>query len=223
MKYAVTIMFALVFVASCVSVNKGPKKDFTQVKEHDVVFDAIIVPGIPFEGEVWDSVMKARVIWSYVLYKNGIAKNVIYSGSAVYSPYYEAKIMGLYGKELGIPEEHIYYDTQARHSTENVYYSYIIAKEQGFKTVALATDPFQSALLRRFTSARLGTQIYHMPFVMDSVRKYSHITPEIDPKSAKRVNFYSITDEETPLQRIKGTMGMDIDWKKHDNKMLPPL
>lgn len=224
MKYSAIIAICLiVFTYSCVSVNKGPKRDFNQVKEKDVVFDAIIVPGIPFEGQVWDSVMKARVLWSYVLYKNGITKNVIYSGSAVYSPFYEAKIMGLYGKELGIPEEHIYYDTQARHSTENVYYSYLIAKEQGFKTVALATDPFQSALLRRFTASRLGTQIYHMPFVMDSVRKYSHIRPEIDPTSATRDNFYSITDEETTMQRFKGTMGMDIDWKKYDNKMLPPL
>lgn len=222
MKYLI-IPLLIVLAVGCVSVNKGPKRDYKQIREHDITFDAIIVPGIPFEGEVWDSVMKARVLWSYVLYKNDVTKNIIYSGSAVYSPYYEAKIMGLYAQELGIPKEHIYYDTLARHSTENAYYSYLIARKEGFKTIALATDPFQSALLRSFTSARFGTQMYHLPFIMDSVRKYSHITPEINPEPARRENFYSITDEQSTFRRFIGTMGGDIDWKKYDNKMLPPL
>lgn len=70
--------------------------------------------------------------------------------------------MGLYAQQLGIPAQHIFYDTLARHSVENVYYSYLIAKEQGFKIVAIATDPFQSIFLRNFTSTRLGTPIYHL-------------------------------------------------------------
>lgn len=221
--YTTLTLTLAIFSIGCISVKKGPAYAYNQVKEKNVQFDAIIVPGIPFEDGHWDSVMKARVLWSWVLYKNGVTKNIIYSGSAVYSPYYEAKIMGLYAKELGVPEEHIYYDTNARHSTENVYYSYLIAKENGFKKVALATDPFQSALLNGFTRTRATTPVYHMPFIMDSVRKYSHLNPQIDPKSALRDNFSSIVKDETPLQRFMGTMGADIDWTKHDNKMLPPL
>src|SRR5438067_574875 len=61
-------------------------------------FDAIIVPGVPFENGRWSQTMKSRVGWSYYLYRKGIAKNIIYSGAAVYSPYVEARIMALYGE-----------------------------------------------------------------------------------------------------------------------------
>lgn len=223
MRYIFTSLLLITLFASCLTVKRGPEKDFEQVELNDVVFDAVIVPGIPFENGHWDSIMKARVIWSYVLYKNGITKNIIYSGSAVYSPYYESKIMGLYAQELGIPKEHIYYDTQARHSTENAYYSYIVAKNAGFKTLALTSDPLQSALLRRFTKARFGTQIYHMPFVMDSVRRYNHLNPEIDPTPASVQEFVSIMEQESPRERFMGTMGKGINWKEHKGKRLPPL
>jgi len=186
-------------------------------------FDAVIVPGIPFKNGRWDSIMKARVLWSYILYKNGYVKNIIYSGGAVYSPYKEAIIMGLYGQALGIPKEHIFYDTNARHSTENVYYSYLIAKEQGFKSLALATDPFQSFMLRGFTRRRFGSPIYHIPFVIDSLRAYANVNPIIDPRPAAVGNFVSITAQEGMMKRFKGTMGKEINWAKHEGKRLDPL
>ena len=102
----------LLQLLSCTTSKKKTARDLAH---------AIIVPGIPFNNGNWDSVMKGRVLWSYVLYKNGYTKNVIYSGSAVYSPYFEAVIMGLYAEQLGIPREHIFCETKARHSTENVY------------------------------------------------------------------------------------------------------
>ena len=196
---------------------------YNHIREHNVTFDAIIVPGIPFENGSWDSVMKARVIWAYILFKNGVTRNIIFSGNAVYSNYYESKIMGLYAQALGVPEKHILYDTLARHSTENVYYSYLIAKDKGYKTVALTTDPVQSSLLRRFTSTRFSTVIYHMPFVMDSLRKYNNITPSINPETAKKQEFKSITEEESRLRRLFGTMGSDINWKQYDNRLVPAL
>ena len=109
----------------CISSSKGPQKALTKAGKMKA-FDAVIVPGIHFKNGAWDSVMKARVLWSYILYKNGYTKNIIYSGGAVYSPYKEAIIMGLYAQKLGVPKEHIFYDTNARHSTENVYYSILL-------------------------------------------------------------------------------------------------
>lgn len=223
MKRYLYILLAGLLFAGCISVKKGPSKAYNEIKTHNVTFDAVIVPGVPFENGHWDSVMKARVLWSWILYKNGVTKNIIYSGSAVYSPYYEAKIMGLYAQQLGVPKEHIYFDTSARHSTENAFYSYLVAKENGFKTIALTTDPFQSAMLQGFTKQRLSTPVYHMPFVIDSVKKYMHLNPTINPASAKKENFISIMDEEKPFQRIKGTMGGDIDWDNYKGKILPPL
>lgn len=168
--------------------------------------------------------MKSRVIWSYVLYKHGYAKNIIYSGGAVYSPYYEAKIMGLYGQQLGIPADHIFYDTRAEHSTENVFYSYELARKLGFKTIALATDPFQSSLLKFFTRKRFGTKIIHLPFVVDSLHAYNSINPVIDPSSAICADsFVSITKRENLWKRIRGTLGKDIPWKNKETRKAEKL
>ena len=225
MKHATNIIAIClaIFLAGCISLNKGPRNAYNNVVKHDVTFDAIIVPGIPFEGNKWDTVMKGRVLWAYILYKNGITKNIIFSGGAVYSPYTESKIMGLYARALGVPARNIFYDTQARHSTENLVYSYLIAKEQDFKLLALATDPIQSAFLRRFTSDRFGTPIYHLPFVIDSLEKYNHLQPVIDPRPARVNNFTSITTDESRIKRLFGTLGSDIDWKEYKRGVLPPL
>lgn len=225
MKYffAAIAFISTLYISGCISVSKGPHKAYNEVVKHDVTFDAIIVPGIPFENGRWDTIMKARVLWAYILYKNGVTKNIIFSGNAVYSPYSEAKVMGLYAQSLGVPAENIYYETRARHSTENVFYSYLVAKENNFKVVALATDPIQSALLRSFTRSRLGTPIYHMPFVVDSLRKYDMIEPVINPESARMDNFTSITAEESMMRRFKGTIGKDINWKEYEGRTLPPL
>jgi uncharacterized SAM-binding protein YcdF (DUF218 family) len=200
----------------CISSKKTPERDLVKA-ENVKPFDAIIVPGVPFKNGSWDSVMKARVIWSYILYKDGYTKNVIYSGSSVYSPYYEGIIMGLYAEQLGIPRSHIFYETQAQHSTENIYYSYLLAKKQGFKSIALATDPFQSSMLRSFTRKRFETQVYHLPFVTDTLERYNYLNPTIDPAPAKCADFVSITRRENFFQRLRGTMGKDIKWSQYKN------
>jgi uncharacterized SAM-binding protein YcdF (DUF218 family) len=215
---AVSLTSCLIWIAGCITPRRG-----LAAAGKMQPFDAIIVPGIPFQNGSWDSVMKARVLWSWILYKDGYAKNIIYSGGSVYSAYTEAVIMGLYGEKLGIPREHIFCDTAARHSTENVYYSYLLARQQGFKTIALATDPFQSFLLRGFTRRRFMTPIYHIPFVTDSLAKYNYLNPVIDPQSAFNPNFVSIMKEKSFRQRFRGTMGKDIDWSRHPGNVVEEL
>ncbi len=212
----------IIQLAGCITPRRGPQKAYNKAAAMPPL-DAVIVPGIPFKNSNWDSVMKARVIWSWVLYKNGIAKNIIYSGAAVYSPYKEAIIMGLYGQKLGIPAEHIFYDTSARHSTENVYYSYLVAKQLGFKSIGLATDPFQSFLLKGFTRRRFKTPIYHIPFVTDTLKAYNYLHPKINPKPAKVSNFESITQKESFFRRLRGTFGRDIDWSQYEGGCLSSL
>lgn len=205
----------LLFQFGCVSMNKRPKRLLRKAIAQNMVFDAIIVPGVPFNGN-WDTTMKGRVLWSYYLYSKGIAKNIIYSGSAVYSPYYEAKIMGLYGRELGVDPNHIFADTLAEHSTENVYYSYLLAKQLGFKSIALATDPFQSGMLKRFTKKRFRTPIYHLPLVADTLMAFKTLPVQIDPTSSiPAPGFVSILEREKFWKRFKGTLGRNIPWKNY--------
>jgi vancomycin permeability regulator SanA len=183
-------------------------------------FDAIIVPGIPYTKRGWNTLMKARVLWSWILYKNGMARNVIYSGGAVCTPYHEALVMGLYAQKLGIPRDHIFYDTCASHSTENVYYSYLIAQEKGFKKLAIATDFYQSFYLHGFVKKHIQTSIFHLPFVRDSLKRYESIYLNIDPKPAQIPNpetFRPLKEKRTYFQRMKGTLGKDIDWANFNN------
>ncbi len=222
MKILIAITVFLLALAACITPRKGPRTAYARVA--DVIpFDAVIIPGIPYNGRNWDSVMKSRVLWSYILYRNGYAKNIIYSGSAVYTPYYEALVMGLYGKALGIPEEHIFYDTIAKHSTENVYYSYLLAKEKGFKSIALATDPFQSFMLRGFTRKRFGSPVFHIPFIVDSLAAYNGANPSIDASSARISNWVSIKEKQSFAKRFEGTLGRSINWKAHEGGKVEAL
>ena len=213
-----TLLTGILFNMGCVSMKKRPQRLYREVVQQNKTYDAIIVPGVPFQNGTWNNVMRARVLWSYFLYEKGIARNIIYSGAAVYSPYCEAKIMGLYARQLGIPKEHIFYDTLALHSTENVYYAYELARNNKFKSIALATDPFQSSLLKGFTRKRFETTIQHIPVIFDSLRQYDSLNPVIDPAPAFKEDFISIEDQSGFWKRLKGTLGKNIKWDNKNRK-----
>lgn len=178
-------------------------------------FDAIIVPGVPFEKGSWSPVMKSRVLWSYYLYKNGFTKNVIYSGSSVYTPFVESKIMALYGEQLGIPKENIFAETTAEHSTENVYYSYQLGLKHGFKKMALATDPFQTKTLLSFIQ-KLKIDLPVIPMVYEKMDSLLVTDPVIDSMQAFVNPFVPLPERESMWKRLKGTMGKRIKYNNAD-------
>lgn len=216
MIYKCTIISIFFLVSACGMTARTSKKTVEKNKMF-APFDAIIVPGVPFHGEKWSDIMKMRVCWSKYLYDKGYATNIIYSGSAVYTEYDEATIMALYAKELGIPTEHIFKDSRAEHSTENVYYSYQIAKKMGFKNLALATDPFQAKSLRRFIK-KFEFPIKLLPIVYDTLDYKNFPDPLINPAPAKVENFVSIKERESFIKRLKGTFGQNIQWQEEDLK-----
>jgi len=176
-------------------------------------YDLIIVPGIPLQDDKLSRVLKARLYWSKYLYERGIAKNVMYSGSAVYSPYLESEIMAMYGEAIGIPKENIYTESKAEHSTENIYYSYKKAKQLGFKKIALATDPFQSKLLRRFMKNKVSKNLASIPIVFDTIKAMEPkmIDPILDTQRALVKNFVALPERESWWKRFRGTLGKNID------------
>ena len=176
-----------------------------------------IVPGAPFEGGKWGRIMKGRVYWAKFLYDKGIVKNVMFSGSSVYTPYTEAIIMAMYAEAIGIPRDHIFTETKAEHSTENIYYSYQKAKQLGFKNIALASDPFQTKMLRKFTRRKVDPTIQFIPFVVDTLKQMQPgmQDPEIDFQAAFVPDFKSITKRESFWKRLRGTMGKNIDSNQH--------
>lgn len=176
-------------------------------------YDMIVVPGVPFTEQGWDSVMKARVYWSKYLYDRGIAKNVMYSGSSVYSPYYEGEIMAMYAVAIGIPKQHVFAETKAEHSTENLYYSYHKSKKLGFNSIALSTDPYQAKQLRRYAKVKVDETVGIIPIVFDSLRAMRHtmIDPHINYSQAYNNRFVPLTSRESFWKRFRGTMGKNVD------------
>ncbi|MBO9594277.1 MAG: YdcF family protein [Niabella sp.] len=221
---ALGLLLCIVSISGCVvSYRKRPTRLYEEVLSKKMTFDAGIVPGYPFKDGKWDSVMKGRVLWAIYLYEQGIIRNIIFSGGAVYSPYYEAKIMGLYARQLGVPEKHIFYETKAEHSTENIFYSYQIARQQGFKSIALVTDPFQSSMIKGFTRRRFATRVVHIPFMVDTLKNRSQVDAVIDPAPAYVQPFQSILEREGFLRRFRGTLGAFIPWEDKRRRRARPL
>lgn len=205
----VFLLISVSFFADAKSPDKGKSKEFIK---NTAIYDVIIVPGVPYNDSYWTKILLGRIYWSNYLYKNGIAKNIIYSGSAVYTPYIESKIMAMYGKELGIPEENIFVETNAEHSVENIYNSYQIAKEMGFTKIALATDPFQSRMMKG-PSKRMNVEIDFIPFSFDILETMEINELDIDEEKAFVDDFVSLEERENFFQRLKGTIGRNIDYK----------
>ncbi len=199
------------FLHACRCHKKSASKNKLD-QSKTIRYDAIIVPGYPFDGEEWSMLLKDRIQWSAHLYNSKIAQNIIYSGSSVYTPYVESKIMALYAQALGVPKEHILTETQAEHSSENLYYSYQLAQENGFKRIAIATDPFQARFLKRFVKKMKGVQIDFLPIQYDVIRNKDLNTPTIDAQQAFVQDFESLPDRESFFERMKGTMGKKVDW-----------
>ena len=207
------LLLSILLLSSCTFFRPHPSKLYKRALKNQP-YDVIIVPGCPYDGNDWTTAMKGRVIWADYLIKKGIAKNVIFSGAAVYTPYVEGKVMALYAEALGTPKEKILIEDKAQHSTENIYYSYQMAKKLGFTKIAVASDQFQSNLLMRFTRTRFKLPIAHIPFVIDTLAKIDDVHPVIDASSAKVENFKPITETQSSRYRRRGTLGKNIRFEK---------
>ena len=208
-------MLLLLFLLTNCAFSKRKSQKYFDKALIDAPYDAIIIPGVPHDGVSWSPTMNIRISWANFLFKKGIANNIIFSGGAVYTKFSEAKIMAEYGKALGVPMSSIFLDTNAEHSTENVYYSYLIAKKQGFTRIALATDPFQAKSLQMMIKKH-NLPIDILPILFDTLRTIDRPEPTIFPEIAIENSFVSITERESFFTRVKGTMGKQIIWFEED-------
>ncbi len=186
--------------------TSGQYRDFV----NEGPYDAIIVPGLPFNGNSWSTLLRMRVQWSVYLYEKGIAKNIIYSGSAVYSPYTESEIMKAYAVAAGVPEEDIFTETGAEHSTENLCFSISRCEALDFEKIALATDPFQSYFLTFFASKR-DIDIAYLPLRRSIVKDIPDLDLTINPQPAFVPDFVSLPERQGFFTRFKGTLGFYVD------------
>jgi hypothetical protein len=209
--------FYFILVSLSLSFSSRACKRFLE-RGRNISIDIAIIPGLPFTKGKWSTFMKARVYWAKFLFDIGIVKNIMFSGAAVHSSYCESEIMGMYAEAIGIPGKNIYTEKLAEHSTENIYYSYKLAVKLGFKSIALASDPFQTKLLRKFTFKKVDSSITLLPIIFDELEKMEPIMfdPEIEIKKALVKNFKSLKERENFHKRFRGTRGVEIDEEVYD-------
>lgn len=206
---SLVICFLLLTMSSCFFFGPSPRKRLKHIESIKPI-DVAIVPGLPLYHGKWDTLLKSRMLWSQYLFKKGLVSNVLYSGNAVYTPWMEGPSMALFADQLGIPRKNIIIDTIAEHSTENLFYSYHQAKKLGYKTIAVATDPFQCAMLHKYAKKNFNETIYFIPIVYDSIRPIMTIELDIDTTLTVKKNFVPIEERQDYKDRFKGTTGKNI-------------
>lgn len=201
------ILFVLLIILG-VDIYRTSVNTYEENMSH-TPYEAIIVPGIPYDGENWSDLMRTRVLWAKYLYDTGKTSHLIFSGSDVYTPYIESETMAAYAKKLGIPENAILLESEAEHSVENLYFSYKIAKEAGLDSIALATDPIQSYFLMLFANEH-DMEVKFLPFQfgMDSIFDVELSRLEIEVPEQK--DFVALPDRQSFVDRMKGTLGFHI-------------
>ena len=204
------VSFLILYITfSCSLLSRSSKKMFETSIAANSVYDCVIIPGIPFNEPAWDKVMLMRVTWAVYLYQKGIVKNIIMSGAAVYTPYKESVIMREYAIALGVPAENVFVEDKAEHSTENLWYGHALAKSLGFTTIALASDPFQTKMLRKFAKKQ-GLQVGYLPVIFEILKTLPHETPIINYEQHKIKDFVALPKREGFFKRFRGTLGKRI-------------
>ncbi|MES2568187.1 MAG: YdcF family protein [Bacteroidota bacterium] len=172
-------------------------------------YDVIIVPGFPHDSGKVNMILQQRIKWAYYLYKNNYAKNIIFSGSAVHTPYFESKVMRLFALQLGIKNENIFTETLAEHTTENLYFSSVMAKELGFKNIAFATHPAQSSFMKPF-KRKFKLKLDFLPILNDSIVTLNIELLPVDESSAFVSDFIPLKKREGVLKSLRGTRGHNV-------------
>lgn len=210
LKWFLTIhlFFAVCLLLTHCSFTRFADRSYARAQQ-EKPYDVIIVPGVPYDKAATTSVMTLRLYWAKHLYDSGYTKNIIFSGGSVYTHFVEGLAMKIMADSLGIPPEHTFYEATAEHSTENVYFSWKLAKEKGFQSIALATDPYQAAMLRRFIK-RYTPGVKNIPIVFSRLDIDDRSLPKIDTAAAYAENFVSITERESFWERFRGTMGRRV-------------
>ena len=215
----VSLCWLLFFVFSNSSLKS--QKHSLEYKVKQEHYDAIIVPGVPYKDSRLEIIFKARMLWAKYLFDNKVADNIIFSGGAVYNPYIESVVMKIYADSMRIPSDHTFAEIQAEHSTENIYYSLVLAKQQGFKTVAVATDKYQAMLIRKFMEKNCP-EVAIIPIEFKKINLVTAPWPEIDPAAACVDNFVSLVERENRIKRFKGTLGRNIIYDECDSVTCQP-
>lgn len=206
------VVVSAIVLSACTFSRFANKQTAKALK--DAPYDVIIVPGVPYQDSAMSRILKARIIWAKQLYDKGIAKNIIFSGGAVYTPYYEGYIMKSIADSMGVPPQHTYAEIVAEHSTENVWHGIRLARKLGFTKIALASDPFQTKMIEGFLKKH-AKDMALIPINFKTLNSSAYPYPAIDPKYCMAPStFVPLPERESFWERLRGTFGKHINYNQ---------
>ncbi|UTW63018.1 YdcF family protein [bacterium SCSIO 12741] len=206
MKKTLLGLILTVFFSSCLSLQTS---EYIIASFKKGPFDAIIVPGCPFNVPEYEGLLISRITWSKYIWEIGMTENILYSGSAVYTPWIESRIMREAAICMNVDSNIIYTEEDAEHSTENIFYSVKYAEKMGWKNIALATDPWQAGYLEKVIEEQ-GYEIAIIPIDYSKLRTIEFYDLPIDPSSAYVEDFVPITDTLTKEQIKANSAGARV-------------
>ncbi|HLP49636.1 MAG TPA: YdcF family protein [Chitinophagales bacterium] len=159
-------------------------------------FDVVIVPGLPHDTNRLNPLLKARMLWAKELYENGTARHIIFSGSAVHTPFIEGMVMKIMADSIGIPTQHTFIEDKAHHSNENVAFGISKAISMGFKKIAIATDPIQSIYIKKYIRDN-HVDLAILPFSVKAMPVYYNaVFPKVKADAAFVQNFVPLKQRD---------------------------
>lgn len=205
----IVLLCFMLMLSSCSVFYKkfysDPTVCFEAAQQHRP-FDVVIVPGYPFTAEVINPMAEQRVAWAVYLYKHGYTRRLIFSGGAVHTGYVEAEAMRLYALHAGVPSDAIFIETKAEHTTENLYYSALLADSLGFKKKALASQPNQVSSMIHFNK-KYKLKLSMLPIVSDTIKRYPLPNDQVDISTAAAENFVPLLKRRGRFKSTLGTIG----------------
>ncbi len=215
------LLLSMALLSSC-----GVYREMSLEHTDRPTYDAVIVPGFPFDNEHGEMNMfhRMRLFWAYHLYSTGETRNIIVSGGAVHSPYVEAEVFAIHLKNLGVDPRHIFIENKAEHSTENVLYSMELASHLGFERIAVATDPMQSRMIS-FLLRKSDVEVDYLPADIATVGRmyWRRFDARIDASPAFVANFVPLKERENRKQRMKGTRGEKYRERMEEERNSPSV
>ncbi|MCW5851323.1 MAG: YdcF family protein [Anaerolineae bacterium] len=162
----------LALVALYQAVDRQAERDETRPA------DVIIVLGsqVRADGEPSNS-LRSRTLRGVQLYQEGYAPLLLLTGGVGRFPPAEAQVMRRLALQAGIPDDRLVLDETATSTQESIETAARLARERGWRTVLIVSDPFHIYRARQM-ARDAGLDAYGAPayqshlYTMDRLRRY---------------------------------------------------
>lgn len=186
--FSFLVLYLLIFYSPLIWFLASPLKISQAPEKADVI--VALSGGVGESGKAGQG-YEERVGYAFELYKQGYAKNIIFSSGYKFK-FKETLVMKSLAVALGIPPEAIFLEDNAKNTYENVKFSREIVDQHRWKSILLVSSPYHMARVSLVFKKNAGNiKVIYTP--IPNSLFYSH--PDRDSfgnKIFKRINLRQI-------------------------------